>query len=70
MERTSPTPRSGSADSRFALNLHNGSTGAGVEAAGRGRTGFFARNTLYLRCRNLTEVAIKQTGGNCIAVGA
>jgi hypothetical protein len=52
--------------SRFALNLHDGATGAGVEAGGRGRTDFFARNTLYLRCRNLTKVAIRQTGGNCV----
>lgn len=52
-------------DSRFALDLHDGATGAGVEAGGRWSTDFFTHNTLYLRCRNLTKVALTLTGGNC-----
>ena len=52
--------------SRFALDLHDGATGAGVEAGGRTATDFFTRNTLYLRCRNLTKVALRLTGGNCV----
>jgi hypothetical protein len=55
-------------DSRFALNLHDGAAGAGVEAGGDRRTDFFAHNTLYLRCRDLTKVAIRATAGNCIQV--
>jgi hypothetical protein len=56
----------GVADSRFALDLHDGATGAGVEAGGSANTDFFAHNTLYLRCRNLTKVAVRQTAGNCV----
>lgn len=52
--------------SRFALDLHDGAAGAGVEAGGRRSTDYFARNALYLRCRNLTKVAITFTGGNCV----
>lgn len=51
-------------DSRFALNVHDGATGAGVEAGGR--NDFFERNTLYLWCRNLTKVATRLTAGNCV----
>lgn len=60
--------RYGIASSRFALDLHDGATGAGVEAGGDTSTDFFAHNTLYLRCRNLTKVAIKLTAGNCVQV--
>jgi len=55
----------GVSDSRFAFDLHDGATGAGVEAGGRFTTDFFSHNTLYLRCRNLTKVAIQFTAGNC-----
>lgn len=58
----------GVADSRFALDVHDGATGAGVEAGGHMSTDFFRHNTLYLRCRNLTKVALKQTAGNCVQV--
>jgi hypothetical protein len=58
----------GITDSRFALDLHDGATGAGVEAGGSKRTMYFTRNTLYLRCRNLTKVAIRATAGNCVQV--
>jgi hypothetical protein len=54
----------GVSDSRFALNVHDGNTGAGVEAGGR--SDFFKHNTLYLWCRNLTKVATKLTAGNCV----
>jgi hypothetical protein len=54
----------GVGDSRFALNVHDGATGAGVEAGGR--SDFFERNTLYLRCRNLSKVATTLTAGNCV----
>lgn len=53
-------------NSRFALDVHDGATGAGVEAGGHASTDSFAHNTLYVRCRNLTKVAIRQTAGNCI----
>jgi hypothetical protein len=53
-------------DSRFALDLHDGATGAGVEAGGDTSTDFFTHNSLYLRCRNLTKVATRLTGGNCV----
>lgn len=52
--------------SRFALNVHDGVTGAGVEAGGGEGTDFFVHNTLYLRCRDLTKVAIRFTAGNCV----
>jgi hypothetical protein len=56
----------GVSDSRFALDLHDGATGAGVEAGGNTSTDFFTHNTLYLRCRNLTKIAARLTAGNCI----
>jgi hypothetical protein len=56
----------GVADSRFALDLHDGAVGAGVEAGGRRSADYFTRNTLYLKCRNLTKVAVRLTGGNCV----
>lgn len=56
----------GISDSRFTLDLHDGATGAGVEAGGSANTDFFTRNRLYLRCRNLTKVATRLTAGNCI----
>lgn len=55
----------GVTDSRFALTLHDGATGAGVEMGGRFDTDLFAHNALYLRCRNLLKVATKLTAGNC-----
>jgi hypothetical protein len=55
----------GVSDSRFALNLHDGASGAGVEAGGRYSTDFFSHNVLYLWCRNLTKVATRLTAGNC-----
>lgn len=55
-------------DSRFALDLHDGSTGSGVEAGGSTSTDGFWDNTLYLRCRNLTMAATTQVGGNCAQV--
>jgi hypothetical protein len=56
----------GISKSRFALDVHDGATGAGVEAGGRRRADFFTHNSLYLRCRNLTKVALRLTAGNCI----
>jgi hypothetical protein len=56
----------GVSHSRFALDLHDGAAGAGVEAGGDASTDFFTHNTLYVRCRNLTKVAVRQTAGNCI----
>jgi hypothetical protein len=56
----------GVSDSRFAFDLHDGAAGAGVEAGGARSSDFFTRNKLYLRCRNLTKVAVKQTAGNCV----
>ena len=53
-------------DSRFALDLHDGATGAGVEAGGDTGTDYFTHNTLYLRCRNLTKIATRLTAGNCV----
>lgn len=53
-------------DSRFALDLRDGATGAGVEAGGNASTDFFTHNTLYLRCRDLTKVALRLTAGNCL----
>lgn len=55
----------GVSDSRFVLDLHDGATGAGVEAGGRFTTDLFSHNTLDLRCRNLTKVATTLTAGNC-----
>jgi hypothetical protein len=52
--------------SRFALDLHDGATGAGVEAGGRRSSDFFTHNTLYVRCRNLTKIATRLTAGNCV----
>lgn len=56
----------GVTDSRFVLYLHDGATGAGVEAGGLTSTDSFTHNTLYLRCQNLTKVATRQTAGNCV----
>jgi hypothetical protein len=53
-------------NSRFALFLHDGDAGAGLEAGGARSTDVFAHNTLYLRCRNLTMRATSQVGGNCV----
>lgn len=53
-------------DSRFALTLRDGPTGAGLEAGGATSTGAFRDNTLYVRCRNLTMRATEQAGGNCV----
>jgi hypothetical protein len=55
-------------DSRFALYLHDGAAGSGVEAGGSKSTDGFSNNTLYLRCRHLTMVARVQVGGNCAQV--
>jgi hypothetical protein len=54
----------GVSDSRFALNVHDGAAGAGIEAGGR--SDFFERNTLYVWCRNLTKIATRLTAGNCV----
>jgi hypothetical protein len=56
----------GISHSRFALYLHDGATGAGVEAGGRRSSDYFTDNTLYLQCRNLTKVAVRFTAGNCV----
>lgn len=56
----------GVSDSRFALDLHDGAAGAGLEAGGDKSTDSFTHNTLYLRCRKLTKVAVLQTAGNCV----
>jgi hypothetical protein len=56
----------GISHSRFALYLHDGASGAGVEAGGRRSSDYFADNSLYLQCRNLTKVAIRFTAGNCV----
>lgn len=55
-------------DSRFALDLHDGAAGSGVEAGGSKSSDGFWNNTLYLRCRALTMVAKVQVGGNCVQV--
>jgi hypothetical protein len=55
-------------DSRFILDLHDGPTGAGVQAGGAKSTDGFWDNTLYVRCRNLTMRATVQMGGNCVQV--
>jgi hypothetical protein len=55
-------------DSRFALDLHDSAVGSGVEAGGATGTDGFWHNTVYLRCRNLTKVAVKLTAGNCLQV--
>lgn len=52
--------------SRFALHLHNGSAGAGVQAGGKTDGDFFRNNRLYLWCQNLTMRATSQIGGNCL----
>jgi hypothetical protein len=52
-------------NSRFALYLHDGATGAGVQAGGSSSTDGFWNNSLYLWCQNLTMVATTQVGGNC-----
>ena len=54
----------GVSQSRFALYVHDAAAGAGVEAGGP--SDYFEKNTLYLRCRNLTKVATKLTAGNCV----
>jgi hypothetical protein len=53
-------------NSRFALDLHDGATGAGVEAGGASSSDGFWNNTLDLRCRNLSFQAKTQAGGNCL----
>lgn len=52
--------------SRFALHLHDGSAGAGVQAGGKTDGDFFRNNRLYLWCQNLTMRATSQIGGNCL----
>jgi hypothetical protein len=52
-------------DSRFALYLHDGAAGSGVEAGGAKSTDGFSNNTLYLWCRNVTMQAKSQVAGNC-----
>ena len=53
-------------DSRFALHLHDGSAGAGVQAGGKIDSDFFKNNRLYLWCQSLTMRATSQIGGNCL----
>lgn len=60
--------RLGVADSRFALYVHDGAVGSGVELGGAGASDGFWRNTLYLWCRNLTMVAGRWAAGNCAQV--
>jgi hypothetical protein len=52
--------------SRFALTLHDGATGAGVEAGGARPTDVFRDNALYLRCSRLTMRATVEVAGNCL----
>ena len=56
----------GITDSRFALDVHDGAAGAGIEAGGKRETDFLARNSFYVRCRNLTKMALRATAGNCV----
>ena len=56
----------GVSHSRFALNLHDGASGAGLEVGSRFSTSFFEQNVLYLWCRNLTKVALRAQAGNCV----
>jgi hypothetical protein len=53
-------------NSRFVLTLHDGASGAGVEAGGARPTDVFRNNTLYLRCSRLTMQARVQVAGNCL----
>jgi hypothetical protein len=55
-------------NSRFALNLHDGAAGSGVEAGGSKSTDGFWSNTLYVSCEHLTFAATIQVGGNCVQV--
>jgi hypothetical protein len=55
-------------DSRFALYLHDGTTGSGVEAGGSKSTDGFWSNTLYLWCQNVTMQATSQVAGNCAQI--
>jgi hypothetical protein len=56
----------GVTDSRFALDLHDGAAGAGVEAGGSRSSDLFERNRLYLTCSNLTMRAVSQIAANCL----
>jgi hypothetical protein len=53
-------------NSRFALYLHDGPTGAGMELGGSSSTDGAWNNTLYLWCQNLTFQAKIQVAGNCL----
>jgi hypothetical protein len=53
-------------NSRFVLTLHNGATGAGVEAGGARPTDVFRHNVLDLSCSDLTMRAETQVAGNCL----
>lgn len=53
-------------NSRFALYLHDGPSGAGIQAGGASSTDLFKNNTIYAWCQNLTKVALSQAGGNCV----
>lgn len=53
-------------DSRFALDLHDGPTGSGLEAGGVDSSDGVWDNTFYVRCRNLTMQATVEAGGNCV----
>jgi hypothetical protein len=53
-------------NSRFVLTLHDGATGAGVEAGGARSTDVFRHNVLDLRCSHLTMRAETQVAGNCL----
>lgn len=55
-------------NSRFALYVHDGAAGSGVEAGGSKSTDGFWDNTLYLWCQNLTMEATSQVAGNCAQV--
>lgn len=53
-------------DSRFALHVHDGAAGSGIELGGSNSTDGFWNNTLYLWCQNLTMAATSQVAGNCV----
>ena len=53
-------------DSRFALHVHDGAAGSGIELGGSNSTDGFWNNTLYVWCQNLTMAAISQVAGNCV----
>lgn len=55
-------------NSRFALYVHDGPTGAGMEIGGASSTDGAWGNTIYMKCVNLTFRAVSQVAGNCLQV--